>query len=53
MVVSIKVDGLELEIAGDSVKYAVEGRWHHCSLDDFEAMLDRHFRPRKQEEESP
>jgi hypothetical protein len=49
MSICLKVDGLEIEVAGENVKYAVEGIWHHCSFDQFVALLDRNFRPTKQE----
>lgn len=45
----IRVDGLELHVLGEQVKYAVEGRWHHCSFDEFVELLAHHFKPTKQD----
>jgi len=46
----IRVKGLQIVIEEDRVKYAVEGRWHHCTLREFIELLDNHFRPVKQQQ---
>jgi len=47
MKAGLKIDGLEIEVNCEEVKYAVEGVWHVCSFDDFVELLARHFKPRQ------
>ncbi len=49
MSISLKVDGLEIEVTEANVKYTVEGVWHHCTLSQFIWLLDRNFKPPHQE----
>jgi len=50
--IGLTLDGLEIEFDAERVKYAVEGRWHHCTLDKFIRLLARNFKPPKQVKES-
>ena len=51
-IIGLALDGLEIEFNAERVKYAVKGRWHHCSLDQFIRLLARSFKPPKQVKES-
>lgn len=44
--------GIEFHVADKGVKWAINGIWHHMTVEQFKSMLRKHGKPKKQKIDS-